>query len=241
MWNCLAFAGLPMTSGVTLMPDGNRPSRLRSDNAHRRSRRCSEQGMRNRRETCRQIAPHGATHRTNGKTSVDFQARPDLSASRQKTHCCQSKNCLLPSLPLVACPVRIAAPFERSKDMPTLCAASCSAVLKSTFRTCAYKSIRLRECFRESAKSPHNPALSPATQILKDLPGAPVISPTHQWMPSRLPAGKRYWARSATRSRNNSLIRFASLMRDSEGIISGPAIFWITRGAESPLCVGKFS
>src|SRR5207253_2456708 len=57
--------------------------------------------------------------------------------------------------------------FDRFKGWPSHSAASRSAVLKSTLRACIHRSSRLRECFPESAKSPHSAAFSPATQILK--------------------------------------------------------------------------
>src|SRR5438445_8315070 len=70
----------------------------------------------------------------------------------------------------------IALPLRPFKGSPHHSAPSRSAVSKSTFRAPIHKSSKFLECFRESPKSPHRPALSPAIQILNDLPGAPVMS-----------------------------------------------------------------
>ena len=142
-------------------------------------------------------------------------------------HLCQSKSGLLalcrsddaPGSDDCDCRVGtsdgVAIPLGPFNRWPHHSAASRSAVGKSTFRAHIHKSSRFRECFAESAKSPQKPTLSPVIQILNDFPGVPLMSPEHQCVPSRLPLGKRCWARFAIRSSKTSLIRFTSLISGS--------------------------
>jgi hypothetical protein len=104
-----------------------------------------------------------------------FQRKHILHRKRRSPHrvsgCCASRSQLL----------------DLFKGSPSHSATWRSAVLKSTLRAAIHRSSKLRECFPDSAKSPHNPAFGPAIQILKFLPASPSMLPTHQCTPSRCP------------------------------------------------------